>query len=341
MSFQVNIRQVDEPITVEMGETILAAALKQGLDFPHSCQSGNCGACKCRLHEGDVEMTPYSEFALSEQEKENGLILACRAVPWEDCDVSWLGDEDRIVHPQRDMDCEVTAVERMTHDIVAVRVKVLAGGPYSFSAGQYAEMIFEGLPSRQYSMANRPDQSELEFHIRVVPGGEVSTYANERLGPGTKVRIKGPGGTAYWRETHQGPVLAVAGGSGLAPIKSIVESVLREGFEHPIHFYFGVRDERDLYMTEEFEALAAKHPNLSFTPVLSEPSGETARRTGFVTDAVKADLKNLEGYRAYLCGPPPMVEAGATLAREMGVLPEHVYADAFYTEAEKKALEAA
>jgi ferredoxin-NAD(P)+ reductase (naphthalene dioxygenase ferredoxin-specific) len=334
MSFTVAIRQCDQPLQVELGQTILDAALQQGIDYPHNCRAGNCSACKSRLYSGEVEMSPYSDFALSQAEKESGLILACRSVPWSDCEIAWLSDEDRVVHPQRELTCEVHEIVHATHDIVIVRLKVLSGGPFDFSAGQFADVEFDGQPSRQYSMANRPDQSLLEFHIRVVPGGRTSTFVNRDLKTGTRASVRGPGGTAYLRVKHTGPIVAVAGGSGLAPIKSIVETALYERLTQPIHMYFGVRDERDIYLEHHFQTLAFQHPNFRFTPVLSETKGDTQRRTGFVTDAVKQDFPSLAGFKAYLCGPPPMVEAAQRLVPTLGLADEDVHADAFYTQAE-------
>jgi CDP-4-dehydro-6-deoxyglucose reductase/ferredoxin-NAD(P)+ reductase (naphthalene dioxygenase ferredoxin-specific) len=195
-------------------------------------------------------------------------------------------------------------------------------------------------------MANRPDQRELEFHIRQLGGGTASVYAATQLKLGDAVAVAGPFGTSYLRELHTGPILALAGGSGLAPIKSIVESALARGLRQDIHLYFGVRDERDLYGEAQMQALAAAHPNFRFTPVLSMPTGgptgATARRTGFLHDAVAADLDPgpdaVDGMKAYLAGPPVMVEAASTMLAARGMRREDIYADAFYTEAEKAAL---
>ncbi len=338
MSFRVAVRQFDEPLSVEMGQTILEAALARDLPYPHGCRSGNCGACKSELLSGEVEMSPYSEYALTDAEKASGLILACRAVPWSDCEVKFLEFDEVVAHPSRHMTCRVTAVDSVTHDIKRVRFEILEGGPYLFSAGQYANVEFAGLPARDYSMANRPDEPGLEFHIRLVPGGAVTPYVANRLKAGDRAKITGPYGTSYLRERHTGPVLALAGGSGLAPIKSIVETALAGGATQPIHLYFGVRDERDLYLEDHFRALAAKHPNLSFTPVLSDPSAPTQRRTGFLADAIRKDFSTLDGAKAYLAGPPVMVETCVTALEALGMRRQDCHADAFYTEAEKAAL---
>ena len=343
MSVTVTVRQWPTPIAVEAGQTVLEAAIAQGLPYPHGCRSGNCGACKSRLHAGEVEMSPYSEYALTEEERAQGLVLACRAVPYGDAELSWLEPDEVATHPLRDLVCRVSAVDVATHDIKRVRLAIESGGPLTFSAGQYAAVGFGNLPPRDYSMANVPDRDgqgdpELEFHIRHVAGGASSAYVAKALRPGETVRVQGPYGSSFLREQHTGPILAIAGGSGLAPIKSIVETALELGMKQPIHLYFGVRDERDLYLEEHFRALEGRHPNLRFTPVLSEPRAPTRRRTGFVHQAVTQDVADFDGAKAYIAGPPVMVEAASALLEGRGLRREDIHADAFYTEAERAAV---
>ncbi len=341
MSFVVNIRQHPDPVVVEPGGTVLESALAQGVPYPHGCRSGNCGACKSRLESGEVELSPYSPYALSNAERAQGLILACRAVPWSDAVVSWLEVDEIVVHPQRRLVCRVAEVAPLTHDIRRVRLAIESGGPFTFSAGQYASLRFADLPPRDYSMATRPDEPVLEFHVRRMGPGSTSAYVAERLTPGEEVIVEGPYGSSWLRDKHAGPIVAVAGGSGLAPIKAIVETALSQGMRQPIHLYFGARDERDIYLEAQFRALAARHENLRYTPVLSQPSRSTARRVGLVHEVVAGDLADLDGAKAYLAGPPPMVEAAtALLVEARGMRRQDVHADAFYTEAEKAALNA-
>ena len=340
MTVQVRVHQFDEPLVIEPGQTILEAALERGYDYPCGCRSGNCGACKSELLSGEVEMSPYSEFALTEAERAEGLILACRAVPRADCVVAYLEQDEVAAHPERKMSCRVVGLEDATHDIKVVRLEVSRGGPLSFSAGQYAEVTFGELAPRDYSMANRPDDAVLEFHVRLTPGGIVSAYVAEELELGDDVRVAAPYGIAYLRQEHRGPILAFAGGSGLAPIKSIVEAALGAGMPQPITLFLGVRDERDIYLEDYFTALAARHPNLSFETVLSEPSRPTARRTGPLCDVIAEDFDDLDGCKAYLAGPPIMVESSVRMLRALDVRREDCHADPFYTEAEKAALEA-
>lgn len=338
------IRQCPKPVIVEPGVTILEAALAAGIAFPHGCKSGNCGACKSRLFSGEVEMTPHSEYALTAQERSEGLILACRATAWEDCEIGWLDADELVIHPRRRLTCRASVRNNVTHDIVRIRLDILSGGPFTFSAGQYAALTFNGLAPRDYSMANPPDRPTLEFHIRRMAGTSpalnASAYAFDRLAPGDRVAAEGPFGTAYLRELHTGPILAVAGGSGLAPIKAIVETALARGMAQPIHLYFGARAERDVYMEDHFRTLAARHANFHFVPVLSEPQGATSHRIGLVGDAVAADFPDLDGCKVYAAGPPVMVEALTATVIQAGARREDIHADAFYTDADKAKLKA-
>jgi len=307
----VKIAQWPTPIGVAPGQTILEAALAQGVPYPHGCRSGNCGACKSRVHGGAVDMAAYSAYALSPGERAAGLVLACRARPREDVEIAWSAQEDAeaAAHPIRRIAAEVVGLDALTHDIRRLRLR-LPTEPLAFTAGQYASLTFAGCKPRDYSMANRPDDPVLEFHVRAMPAGSASAFVHERLRPGDRVLVEGPFGSSHLREQHRGPVIALAGGSGLAPILSIVETALAKGLPQPIYLYFGARDERDVYAEDRLKALAAAHPRFRFTVVLSEPSGQTNRRTGFVHAAVAADFDELDGCKAYLAGPPAMVEAG-------------------------------
>jgi len=331
----VRIRQWPAPIGIEPGQAVLDAALAAGVPYPHGCQSGNCGACKSLLLSGSVEMTPYSEFALSDEERGQGLVLACRSMADDDIEIAWIEGEDLALHPQRRLDCRVDAIDRLTHDITAVTLSIESGGPFAFTAGQFARVTFPGQRPRDYSMANRPDAAQLVFHVRHLPGGTVSAYVARRLQLGTPVLVEGPNGIAHYREAHAGPILALAGGSGLAPIASIVETALAKGRRGPIHLYFGARDERDVYLENHFRDLADDHPNLTVTVVLSQPDGVTGRRTGFLHEAVAQDFADLDGAKAYVAGPPAMVEAMTPVLLERRMRREDIHADAFYTEAEK------
>jgi len=327
----VDIRQARTRLEVGDGQTILDAALAAGIPYPHGCRSGRCGSCKSRLIEGEVELLQHSRFALTGDEKASGLILACRALPQTDAAVAWLGsDDDDAVEAPRRLEAVVTGLAELTHDIRLVRIAPSDGSPLLFDAGQYAQVGFDGVPPRSYSMANRHGDDSLEFHIRRVPSGVTSEHVHGALKVGDRARLEFPLGSSYLRQHHSGPILCVAGGSGLAPIKSIVETALAHGMKQPIHVYFGARGERDLYLVEHFQTLAARHPNLSFAAVLSEAQSSQHRR-GFVTEAVAEDLADLDGWKAYVAGPPPMVDSAMELTFARGLRREDMHADVFFT----------
>ena len=338
MTNHVDIRQAGRAVAVEEGVTILDAALAEGIDYPHGCRSGRCGSCKSRLVGGKVELLEHSRFALSEEEKAQGLILACRATPSTDAIVAWLGSGDAPPsHPRRLLYCRVTAIENATRDIKVIRLVADGTAPLAFAPGQYARLSFPGAPARDYSMASASGGRELEFHVRRVPGGAASETVHAQLRVGDAVLLAGPFGSSYLREHHTGPILCIAGGSGLAPIKAIVEAALAHAMRQPIHVYVGARSERDLYLVDHFEGLAQRHPNLAFTPVLSEAPPGAHRRTGFVTDAVAADLRDFDGWKAYVAGPPAMVEAAMRICQARGLRSEDLHADVFFTPEEATA----
>jgi len=338
MTKYVEIRQAGRRIEVPEGGTILEAALADGIAYPHGCRSGRCGSCKSRLVSGEVDLLDHSRFALSEEEKAQGLILACRAIPRTDAIVPWLGgDEETASHPRRRLNCRLEAIKDATHNIKHIRLTIVGGDPLAFTAGQYARLTFPDAPTRDYSMASEPGERELEFHIRQVPGGAATQRIHALLKLGDPVLVEGPFGSSYLREQHAGPILCVAGGSDLAPIKGIVEAAIAHGMKQPIHVYFGARSDPDLYLVDHFEGLAQQHPNLTFTPVLSDAPFGSRWRTGFVTDAIAKDLQDFDGWKAYVAGPPPMVEAAMQIVTERGLRPEDLHADVFFTPGEASA----
>jgi len=339
VSLTVTVADLNQSAPAEEGETVLGALLAHGIGFAYSCQSGNCGTCKCELVSGDILEMEYSEHALSVDERGRGIVLACRSQMWSDVVVRRLDSEDFVVHPSRVMRCRVAEIRNLTHDILGLRLEIIAGGPFTFSAGQYSQLELPVAPgiSRDYSMANRPDQPLLEFHVRVMPGGAVSHRIATALKVGDMVRVSGPMGTSYLRAQHPGPMLCIAGGSGLAPVKSIAETALASGFGQPVHLYFGVRAERDVYFERELAALQERHANFRAHIVLSNPGAASSaldtllpRRYGLVTDAVAADFAGLGGFKAYLAGPPPMVDAATNLVKARGVGARDIHADAFF-----------
>lgn len=338
MGFTVTVANLGRTAPAEAGQTVLDALLAHGVGFSYSCQSGNCGTCRCELVSGEILELEYSEHALSPEQRSRGTVLACRSQVWGDVVVRQLSDEEFVVHPSRVLRCRVARIDRLTHDILGLHLDIESGGPFDFSAGQFAQLEFPVAPGvrRDYSMANCPDAAQLEFHIRVMPEGSVSRRIATGLTAGNRVKVSGPLGTSYLRAAHPGPLLCIAGGSGMAPIRSIVATALRSGYSHPVYLYFGVRRECDIYAEAELAELQRLHANFRAQVVLSESdqceTGQTLlpRRRGRVTDAVAEDFAELAGFQAYFAGPPPMVEAATDLAQRRGVLPRDIHADAFF-----------
>jgi len=216
----------------------------------------------------------------------------------------------------------LSSLERPARHLTVAKVE--SGAPFAFFAGQFARVRFDGERARDLSIASRPGARILEFHIRDLPRHGASLF--ERLTPGMAVGVEGPFGTGYLREEFQGPILLIAGGSGIAPVKSIVETALAKGMRQPIHLYFGVRDEPDLYLESHFEQLARAHSNLRFVPVLSA-EGAGARRRGLVGAAAAADFADLSGFKAYVFGPPPMVRETVTALRALGIAARDIHGD--------------
>lgn len=321
--------QAGRRIVVTDGQTILQAALDAGIAYPHGCRSGRCGSCKSSLIGGRVELGKHSPFALGEEERALGLILACRAMPLEDVIVEWL-DVGYVAMPAVAQGATVVAVESKTHDILGIRLKLDDRPAFRFAAGQYLSLAMPGAPARQYSMASRPDDELVELHVRLVAGGRTSSLIHASLKADDRVEIEGPAGSAYLRDAHGGPIIAVAGGSGLAPIKSIVETALNADMSQPIHLYFGARTEDDLYLVDHFRGLEQRFSNLDFVPVLSQAAA-TGWRTGFVSEALAEDHRQLAGAKAYVAGPPAMVDTVGSVLTACGVASLDIHADVFFT----------
>lgn len=324
----IKLPQWPSPLNAKRG-SILDAALAAGVPYPHGCRSGECGECKSKLHAGEVIMDGYDPEALTQAERDAGLILACRARPCSDIEVAWLQEGDvQAIHPVRRLKATVVQIEAATHDITRVQLKV-HGDPLAFAAGQYAELKFNGCPARPYSMANRPDEETLEFHIRHAPGGVVSGHVARETCMGDTLLVEGPYGTAFLRESEIEPTLLIAGGAGLAPMKSILLAALAQDAERSIRLYHGVREARDLYDGNEI-ASASGGREFGYIPVVSSSSQATDYRTGFVHEAVAADFGSLSGFRVYVAGPPPMVDATTDAVVRMGVRRNDIHADPFY-----------
>lgn len=308
------------------GANLLEVLRENGVPVSYSCMSGRCGTCRCRVIEGNiVDSGPEAGRPNLLGERH---VLACQSVLTDSCAIEILEADEIVTHPARILKGTVVTVESPTYDIRRLRIRLAK--PLEFSPGQYATLQFSPEHVRPYSMAGLAHDDEMEFHIRKVPGGRVTEHVFEHVKEGTSVKLSGPLGTAYLRRTHTGPMLCVGGGTGLAPVLSIVRGALESGMSNPIHLYFGVRSPEDLYDRERLEALAACHPNLTVHIIIAIGKPVDGYRAGLVTDAIERDLPSLAGWRAYLCGAPAMVEALSLLVARLGMNPAHVHADAFY-----------
>lgn len=308
------------------GANLLEVLRGNGVPVSYSCMSGRCGTCRCRVIDGDI-MDSGPEAGRPNLIGERH-VLACQSVLTGSCAIEILEADEIVTHPARIIKGTVVSVESPTHDIRRLRIRLAK--PLEFSPGQYATLQFSPEHARPYSMAGLPQDDVMEFHIRKVPGGRVTEYLFGNVREGASVKLSGPLGTAYLRRTHTGPMLCVGGGTGLAPVLSIVRGALESGMANPIHLYFGVRSPQDLYDAERLQGLAARHPNLTLHIVIATGTPGPGQRAGLVTDAIERDLPDLAGWRAYLCGAPAMVEALSLLVARLGMHPAHVHADAFY-----------
>jgi len=325
---EVLIQPLHKVLDVEPGANLLDALRHAQVPMSYSCMAGRCGTCRCRVLQGDVlDAGREQQMPL---EGRDSYVLACQTFLTEPCTIEIPEPDEIVVRPARIVKATVQSVETMTHDIRRLLLK--PAKPIEFSPGQYAQLQFTPEHVRPYSMAGLADDGTLEFHVRVVPGGRVSGYIANELKPGDAVKVSGPLGTAYLRRKHDGPMLCVAGGTGLAPILSIVRGALAGGMRNPVHLYFGVRSPRDIYGIDELTDLQRRHPALKLHIVVTSGGDPREHRCGLVTEAIEQDLPSLDGWRAWLCGSPPMVEAATVLARQKGIDPARVYADAFYTQ---------
>jgi ferredoxin-NAD(P)+ reductase (naphthalene dioxygenase ferredoxin-specific) len=270
MKRTVEVLDAGRTLPVSDDETVLAAALGAGIPYPHSCQAGRCGACKSRVLQGRVELLPHSRFALSAEERNQGLVLACRAMPRSDLLITWqnwLGASPDVRHGR----AAVVAKHEVAPSIYRLVLRSLVGS-FQFLPGQYFDLGFSGAPLRTFSPASQPDSEEIEFHIRALPGGAASSVLTGRLAAGDTVAINGPYGSAYLREAHQGPLLLLAASSGLAPIKSILDRSARITPSRAIHIYVSVRSPEDGYLWGYLEHVSRRHGNVRFTPVVTRCS---------------------------------------------------------------------
>ena len=322
------VQPLNRVVQVQAGANLLKALLDAQVPMSYSCMAGRCGTCRCRVLDGEViEGSGEQHRPL---DGEQGVVLACQTYLTEPCTIEIPEPDEVVVHPARIVKASVVAIDDLTHDIK--RLVLRPAKPVEFSPGQYVQLQFTPVHGRPYSMAGLPGDDLFEFHVRLVPDGRVTAYIANELKVGDAVKVSGPLGCAYLRRKHEGPMLCVAGGTGLAPVLSILRGAITQGMTHPIHLYVGVRSPRDIYGMAWLEVLRRAHPGLQVHVVVSSGGDPRIHRGGLVTDAIEQDHADLTGWRAYLCGSPPMVEAATLVARRRGVAARHIHADAFYTQ---------
>ena len=327
-AMELVVRPLQRVLNVPPGANLLEVLREHQVPMSYSCMAGRCGTCRCKVIDGEV--LDGGQELQRPLDGEPQFVLACQTFLTEPCTIEIPEPDEIVVHPARIVKATVISIEAMTHDIKRLRLK--PAKPLEHSPGQYAHLQFTPDHVRPYSMAGLSADGELEFHVRLVPEGRVTGYIANTLKPGDAVRVSGPLGSAYLRQKHEGPMLCVAGGTGLAPILSIIRGAIAAGMSNPIHLYFGVRSPRDIYGLPWLEQLQREHPALHLHVVATTGADRGDHRSGLVTDAIEADLPDLAGWRAYLCGSPPMVETATLLAKRKGIAPERIYADAFYTQ---------
>ncbi|PPD57088.1 MAG: CDP-6-deoxy-delta-3,4-glucoseen reductase [Methylotenera sp.] len=329
---KVTIKNSGHTFDVRPSQTVLQAAIEAGINLPYGCRNGACGACKAKLLQGKVTHDDYQGSAMSDAELAAGNALLCCARPMEDLsiecrEVGGLADIKPRILPAR-----VAKKEQLAHDVIALHLQLPASERLQFKAGQYIEFILKDGKRRAFSIANAPHDSDfLQLHIRVIAGGVFSEYVEKELQEKAILRLEAPFGSFFLREDSDKPIIMVAGGTGFAPVKGMIEHMLHNNIQRDIVLYRGARQLRDLYMHDLCEKWADLMPNITYIPVLSEPaeSDNWQGRTGLVHQAVLDDFEVLSQHQAYVCGAPGMCEVAHQTFVQQGLDAEEFFSDAF------------
>ena len=342
-AFQITVKPSGRGFTTEAGETILTAAIRQGIGMPYGCKDGACGSCKCKKLEGSVVHGAHQTKALSEEEEAAGLILSCCAVAHSDLVLESRQVTEVGAIPIRKMPTRLSLLEKLSPDVMLLRLQLPANENFSYHAGQYVEFLLPGGVRRSYSMANAsPTQAAcggIELHIRHLPGGQFTDQVFGAMKEKDILRIEGPYGSFFLREDSTKPIVLLAAGTGFAPLKAIIEHMQLKGITRPTTLYWGGRRPQDLYLDTWVQAKLSEMPQLRYVPVVSDalPQDGWSGRDGFVHRAVLQDLPDLAPYQVYACGAPVMVQAAQTDFVQAGLPQDEFYADAFTSEADKAA----
>lgn len=333
MPFKISLQPGGQQFEAAADQTILDAALAAGLLLPHSCRDGACGACKGRVISGTVDHGTLSTVALSEDERAAGQALFCRAMPRSDLvlearSVSRVGDI-----PVKKLPCRVQQLERLADDVMKLAVKLPASEQFQFHAGQYIDFLLADGKRRSFSIANAPHEADhLELHIRLIPGGHFTPQVFSTMKERDILRFEGPLGSFFLREDSAKPMVLLAGGTGFAPIKGIVEHAIHVGLARPMVLYWGARNRAGLYMHDLVCEWERTLPHFRYIPVLSDAGSDDAweGRRGLVHQAVIEDLPDLSGHEVYACGAPAMIDAARTdFTTRCGLPDTAFFADSF------------
>ena len=338
MTFQITVQPSGHQFSCEADETVLSAAIRAGVGLPYSCKSGACSSCKGKIVSGSVQHKPYQTRSLTEDEAAAGYSLLCCAVPQGDLVVQAREVAGSSDYPIKKMPSRVTTIEKVAPDVVVLTLQLPASERLHYRAGQYIEIMLRDNKRRSYSMASAPvEGGPVSLHIRHMPGGLFTDQVFGTMKERDILRFEGPMGTFFLRKDSDKPVVLLASGTGFAPLKAIVEHMINEQSQRPITLYWGARRPHDLYMDALCRQWAADLPQFNYVPVVSEalPEDVWSGRTGFVHQAVMADLPDLSAYQVYACGAPIVVESANRDFVQLCQLPaDEFYADAFTTEAD-------
>ena len=342
MTFTITLHPAERAFDVARDETILSAAIRSGVGMPYGCRDGACGSCKSRLKSGRVIHGAHQPKALSEAEEAEGFILTCCATPQTDCVV-----EARVVagageYPILKLPGRVLSLDRPSPDVAILRIQLPANQAFRYRAGQYVEFILRDGARRSYSMANAPHNvgtpPAIELHLRHMPGGRFTDHVFGAMKERDILRMEGPFGSFFLREESDRPIVLLASGTGFAPIKALIEQLHELGSIRPVRLYWGGRRPGDLYMHDWLAHARTLLPQLEYVPVVSDalPEDGWTGRTGFVHEAVMADLPDLSGHQVYACGAPAMIAAAQRdFVARCGLPDTEFHADSFTSEADK------
>ena len=329
MSHRISLQPGNHTFEADDDQTVLEAALAAGLLLPHGCRDGACGACKGRVLEGEVEHAEHASGALSEAERAEGLALFCCAKPRGDLVVQARSVTRAGDIQVKKLPCRVQKLERLAEDVMRIELKLPASENFAFRAGQYIDILLADGQRRSFSIANAPhDAGHLELHVRRIDGGRFTGHVFETMIEKEILRFEGPLGSFFLREDSTRPIVMVAGGTGFAPIKGIVEHAIRLGLQRPVTLYWGARRRDGLYLDQLARSWEATLPGLRYVPVLSDEAWDG--RGGLVHQAVLDDFADLSAHEVYACGAPAMIDAARTSFCAGRGLPEDAFfADAF------------